>query len=276
MITHCVDAVLSQFRDRNHTITIEPRCDESLWLTVDPVRIEQVIVNVLNNAAKYTPAGGLIRITVATRGQYVDIRIIDNGIGIKRENIDDIFLPFWQSTEAMSDGASGIGVGLSLTRHIVEMHHGTIHAYSAGLEKGTAITISLPHYMRKQNTLNEDEKVDVAVTLPSHRILVVDDNVAATNSLVKLLTLTGHVVDTSYTGEEALLKIRTFGPDMNGYVVAKQLRTEGYTGILIALSGYGQNEDKEMSLKAGFNFHITKPMKLQQLESFLQGYSTNR
>lgn len=279
MISHSLDSVRSLFKDRDHTIVVDPKCDESIWLRVDPVRFEQVLVNVLNNAAKYTRPGGTIRIVTEVRDNFVDLKIIDNGIGIKKEHLVNIFQPFWQSNKENQDSLGGIGIGLSLTRHIVEMHNGKIKAESEGVDKGSTIIITMPLYKMESKKEQTPSAAKKSTSLSSYRILVVDDNAAATDSLAKLLSLKGHQTEKAYTAAELFTKIKIHNPevvlldiglpDMSGYAVATQLRAEKYGGVLIALSGYGQKEDKEKAMASGFNFHITKPMKLEILEQYL-------
>ncbi len=279
MISHSLDSVNSQFKDRNHTIQMDPKCDDLVWLKVDPVRFEQVMVNVLNNAAKYTKAGGIIRVVTEVHDEWVDLKIIDNGVGIKKEHLTDIFKPFWQSNKVTQDALAGIGVGLSLTKHIVEMHNGKIRAESEGIDKGSTIVITMPIHKMEPKNENTTIMPESTLTLAPRRILVVDDNTAAADSLAKLLSLKGHHTEKAYTAAELFQKVKTHNPevilldiglpDMNGYDAATKLRAEKYGGILIALSGYGQKEDKEKAMVSGFNHHITKPMKLELLEQYL-------
>ncbi len=281
MIAHSINTTEALFKDRKHEIVVNPSCDESIWLYVDPVRFEQVMVNILNNAAKYTNPGGRIEISHRTDHGMLEIRISDNGLGIDPGHLDDIFEPFWQVRNAVARSGGGIGVGLSLTKHIVEMHGGTIRAESAGKGKGSAFTIRMPlpsaePMLQRTHALDRD-------AIGSFRILVVDDNEAAADSLAQLLRLKGHAAETAYSGSsmfEAMQKgnheliLLDIGlPDMSGYDAALRMRAEGFSGKLIALTGYGQKEDKQKAFDAGFDHHITKPMSIQRLEEYLVSLS---
>ncbi len=268
------------FTERNHTVEMDSTCDEPLWLIVDPVRFEQVIVNILNNAAKYTTKGGHIKISQQVNHNEVAIKIQDNGVGIQSTHLESIFKPFWQVRPSPSPAQSGgIGVGLSLTKHIVEMHGGSIKADSAGMAHGTTIIVTLP--LAKEEVIENQKMPHInGKPLPQFRILIVDDNQAAANSLAKLLTLKGNTADMAYSGTSALEVVEGFIPDIilldiglpdiNGFEVAATLRLRGYTGQLIALSGYGQREDKEKARRAGFDTHMTKPMGIATFEAYMR------
>lgn len=277
MIAHSIQTTETLFKDRGHEIVVTPSCDDSIWLYVDPVRFEQVLVNILNNAAKYTNPGGRIEIAHRTVGGMLEVSVSDNGLGIDPEHLEDVFAPFWQVRNAVSRTSGGIGVGLSLTKHIVEMHGGTIHAESAGKGKGSTFTICMP--LPQEDKVIPRSQVRDRGSIGSFRILVVDDNEAAADSLAKLLTLKGHVAETAYSGNgmfEAIqngdheLVLLDIGlPDMSGYDAALRLRAEGFSGKLVALTGYGQKEDKQKAVDAGFDHHITKPMSIVRLEEYL-------
>ncbi len=280
VLDHCTELTRSLF-DKDHTITVSPPCDTSVWINIDPVRLEQALVNLINNAAKYTPKGGRIEVLQSVEGDVLELSIKDNGIGIAEENLEEIFKAFWQvRTNISSSISGGIGVGLSLTKHIIELHGGTIRAESAGVGKGSTFIISLPGVV--------DTTYVPPPILPRQRetlfpwnILVVDDNHAAADSLVKLLGLKRHVAQAAYTGGEALERVKELNPevvlldigltDMDGYEVARQMRKNGFTKTLIALSGYGQKEDIQKAMDAGCNHHFTKPLAIARLEEYLAG-----
>jgi len=256
---------------------MDPKCDDSIWLDVDPIRFEQVVVNIINNAAKYTNHGGIIGIKNSVKDGNAILSITDNGIGIDSQHLDSIFDSFWQVKTPTTRVISGIGVGLSLTKQIVEMHGGTISVKSDGLGNGSSFTVSLP--MSKRQTSTAEELADVQRKIPHFKILVADDNTAAANALAKLLRLKGHTVETAYSGKEVLETATSFVPqvvlldiglpDMTGYEVSNKLRKEGFVNKIVALTGYGQKEDRDRAFEAGFDHHLTKPMAIAHLEEYL-------
>jgi len=275
-LAHCVESTKDICQKRQHRVIMDKVCDDSIWLDVDPVRFEQVIVNIINNAAKYTNIGGEIHIRHFVRGSQAILEIQDTGIGISSENIHSIFNSFWQVKKIVPLSSSGIGVGLSLTKQIVEMHGGTITATSDGIDKGSTFILSLPLSTSTTSVLTP---LKIRTTpLQSLRILVADDNVAAAKALCTLLALKSHIVESVYCGAEVLTATTDFKPDcvildiglpdFNGYVVAQKLRERGYQNKIIALTGYGQKEDIEKALNNGFDLFIIKPVGLKQLEDY--------
>lgn len=276
MIEHSITSTKELFKDRGHTLTFAS-CDDSLWLDVDPIRFEQVMVNLLTNAAKYTNPGGQIEISHRVKGKMVEVEVKDNGIGIEQEHLDDIFKPFWQMKTMTTPVGGSIGVGLSLTKHIVEMHKGTIRAISAGPGQGSTFIVSIPLSKEKPKEVAGPVKSDQPI--PSYKVVVVDDNLAAANALAKLLTMKGHTVRTVYTGKDVAAAVVEFAPDiilldiglpdMSGYEVSLKLRQDRFKGKIIALSGYGQEEDKQKAFSAGCDQHFTKPMSITRFEEYL-------
>lgn len=276
MITQSIEATKDLYTNRRHTLVVDPPCDPTIWLDVDPVRFEQVIVNILNNAAKYTNPGGRVEIGHSVKGNTVEIRIRDNGLGVEKEHFKDIFEPFWQKNTE-SRGRSGIGIGLSLTKRIAEMHNGTIEVESPGPGKGSTFIVRMPVATSKEET-RSPLPVKAPKRTGTFKILVADDNEAAADSLSKLLSLKGYETKTAYSGEGVLEVTKWFQPDiilldiglpeMTGYEVAEKLRATGFTGTLIAVSGYGQEEDKQQALRAGFNHHFTKPVSIVRFEEY--------
>jgi signal transduction histidine kinase/CheY-like chemotaxis protein len=253
-----------------------------IWIFGDPVRISQICTNILYNAAKYTPPGGKISLSVLERGSNAMLTITDNGIGIPEDRLESIFEPFNQGDKRSSVG-SGLGIGLSLTRHLVGLHDGTIEAFSKGVGHGSTFIVYLPMYVNNEVPMPQTENKDALVILPppsSRRILVVDDNQAAAHGLERLLTYKGYTVDVVYDGESALKEASVFAPDvvlldiglpgMDGYEVARRLiREDGSIPSLIAITGYGQEEDKRKAFEAGFNYHLTKPVGIAEIEDIL-------
>jgi CheY-like chemotaxis protein len=278
MLQRCMDTTSELMKLYDHTVVMSPKCDPTVFLHVDTVRFEQVIVNLLSNSAKYTPPSGRILISMDVHEESVAIKVTDNGIGIVEANIKEVFEPFWQLESETAPTRGGIGVGLSLTKHIVELHGGTIMAESEGLGKGSTFTVRMP---RSEIDRNDAHSVLLQKTknIPTLRILIADDNGAASDSLAKLLSLKGHVTRAVYSGNEVLTSIDTFIPDillldiglpdMSGFEVAKRLREQGLTIKIVALSGYGQQEDKKRAAEAGFDDHFTKPMPIKRFEEYL-------
>jgi signal transduction histidine kinase/ActR/RegA family two-component response regulator len=278
MIKICIDAMQPIFDERGQHVTITPAVpDESIRLDVDPVRFEQAITNILSNASKYTPRGGHISISYATQGASALITIQDNGIGVEQENLQEIFKPFWQVQRMPSASGAGIGVGLSLTKHIVEMHGGSISAESAGRNAGTTITVKMP---LSHTSSSVSENAQTALSPSSCSVLIVDDNKTAADSLAMLLRLKGHTAKVAYSGTDVFECLKDFNPmiilldiglpDMNGYEIAQRLRAQGFAHKIVALSGFGQKEDKDKARAAGFDYHMTKPMGIERFEEYLR------
>lgn len=253
-------------------------------LDADPIRIAQVLVNLLNNAAKYTPRGGHIWITAERQGSDAVVSVRDNGIGIPGDMLSRIFEMFTQVNQSMEQSQGGLGIGLALVRRLVEMHDGSIEAFSNGPDAGSEFVVRLPaHIQLPQKPLPGNDKPR-ASALSGRRILVVDDNKDSADSMGMLLRLKGNDVRTAYDGLMAVDEAETFQPELvlldiglpklSGYEVARRIRQQplGRDVILVAVTGWGQAEDIRRSLEAGFTFHVVKPMGLAVLEELLAGY----
>ena len=249
---------------------------EPAYLNADPVRFAQILSNLLNNAAKYTPPGGKIVLNAEHRGDEVEVSVSDNGIGIPGESLESIFEMFTQIGSQSSDAQSGLGIGLSLAKGLVALHGGTIHAYSEGLGRGSEFRVRVPTRL----TLDADAAPPVKKTLTANRlkILVVDDNRDAAESLSLLLELKGHDVRRAYDGEDAVQLAEHFRPQMvlldlgmpkmNGYEACRRIRDHpwGAQMALIAVTGWGQEDDRHKSTAAGFDGHLVKPVDPDTLE----------
>lgn len=277
-IARAVAVVRTPLEERGHTFSLALPTEE-LWIHGDSTRIEQVIINLLNNAARYTERGGSVSLSCVCENDYAVIRVEDNGIGISEEMLEKIFEPF-QQADSTGDGTAGLGLGLSLVRTLTELHGGTITAASRGRGRGSLFTLRLPALSRAQLPLFSPESPLGDTPRPRARdILVVDDNEAAAKGLAMLLRRAGHTVRLAHDGRTALsiareraphIMILDIGlPDMDGYELARRLRTNGGDTTLIALSGYGTSEDKAKADEAGFRFHITKPVGIAELEKTL-------
>ncbi len=281
VITQAVETSRPFIESRKHQLLISLP-SEPLWLEADPVRLEQVFVNLLNNAAKYTDIGGRIWLKLEKEGNEAILRVRDTGIGISPEMLPRVFDLFTQANNSLDRSQGGLGIGLTLVRSLVEMHGGSVSAYSAGLGQGSEFVVRLPILSGTQgpgDVETQREEDSRTARSPYRRILVVDDNIDAAMTLSDLLKMWGYEVQTVHNGLAALEITQTYQPDvvlldiglpeMDGYEVAQQLRQKSDKIILIALTGYGQEEDRRRSQEAGFNYHFTKPVNLTALQSIL-------
>ena len=261
--------------------------DESLLVDGDPVRLAQIIGNLLTNAAKYTEAGGHIWLTASREGADAVLIVRDDGIGITPDMLPHVFDLFVQAEHDAARSQGGLGIGLTLAKNLAELHGGTLAADSAGLGKGSRFTLSLPLATRAGEAHQVDAAPPDARISAGHRLLVVDDNVDAADSLAMLLRLQGHQVEVAYDGAKALELIAASRPDlvfldigmpgMDGYEVARRIRrTIGVEKTrVIALSGWGQAEDRRRSAEAGFDHHLVKPPDLREVGAVLAGIGAN-
>jgi len=252
----------------------------------DPMRLAQVLVNILNNAAKYTPDGGDIRLSTAVKDSRVELRVRDNGRGIERDAIDRIFDLFMQVDPQAGSALGGLGVGLALVRRIVELHGGSVHVVSDGLGKGSEFIVRLPIIAppEKAGSARMDDAAEAAGV--SLRLLVIDDNVDATNSLGALLQALGHTVRTAYDGPAGIALAREFAPDvvlldlgmpgMSGYDVARALRAQGSRQTIVAVTGWGDTAAKRQAREAGFDHHLVKPVDEADLIGLLGDVAKSR
>jgi CheY-like chemotaxis protein len=248
----------------------------------DPVRLVQVLSNVLTNAERYTTPGGRITLDVRKEGRDVSISIEDSGIGIAPEMLDRVFDPFVRADNSLERARGGLGIGLTLARQLVELHGGTIEAASEGPGHGSRFTIRLP--LAEAASTGESAKPlpkARAERLQHRKILVVDDNVDAAQSVAALLAAHGCEVATVHDGLAALAAAQTFSPEavlldigmpgMNGYAVCKALRAtaRGADMTIVALTGWGQDADRQKSDAAGFDAHLVKPAGLEHIVDVL-------
>jgi len=271
---------------RHHTIEVQSP-DEDIVLDADAVRLTQVFINLLDNACKYTDPGGRVRLAVERDGQQVVVTVEDNGLGVSAEMLPSIFDMFTRADHSLEREQGGLGLGLTLVKRMVELHGGTVSAYSAGKGKGSRFTVRLPALSADCAVIVHDP---ASVTAPSgpYRILVVDDNRDASETLATLLRLIGHETMTAFDGKEAIAAAAQFRPDVvlldiglprtNGYDVARHLRTQswGRSAKLIALTGWGQDEDRRKSQEAGFDAHIVKPVDHAYLIQLLASLASMR
>jgi PAS domain S-box-containing protein len=267
---------------RKHRLDVELAPDP-IWINADPTRLTQIFFNLLNNAAKFTPAGGHVRIASRQEDGFAVISVRDNGRGIAPEHLPQLFEMFAQVSPALERSEQGLGIGLSLVRGLVQLHGGSVEAFSEGVGKGSEFVVRLPVADAASATPDRENRTSVEdQAAQACRILVVDDNQDAADSLAAVLKLMGHSTAIAYDGPEAL---RTAGsadfdtvlldigmPGMNGYEVARQLRAlpRGKALQLVALTGWGQEEDKRRAAEAGFDHHLTKPVDADEVQALLR------
>ena len=265
-----------------HTLTTTEPAEE-LIVDADQTRLVQIVANLLNNAAKFTPRAGRLELRVARDGEaHATVSVRDNGVGIPREMLGRIFDLFTQVDRSHAHVGGGLGIGLTLVRRLVEMHGGKIEARSNGPGRGSEFVVQLPLAARaaaREGTANP--RASDAASTQRRRILVADDNVDAAESLAMMLDFMGHETRTAYEGEQALRVAREFRPDamvvdiampkLSGHDVARRVRAESWGGdvLLIASSGWGHEENKQDSLTAGFDVHLVKPIDIGALERLL-------
>jgi len=260
------------------TVTIPP---EPIYLEADLTRLSQVLMNLLTNAAKYTNPGGHIWLTGDRQGDHLLIRVTDTGIGIAADMLPHVFEMFKQVDRSLARSEGGLGIGLTLVRQLVEMHGGTVEAHSPGLGKGSEFVLRLPVVSEVEEKPQTAAKRKEATTAARCRILVVDDNQDSADSISILLRTMGHEVHTAYDGLEAVGAAAEFQPDvvlldiglpnLNGYDAARRIREQqgGPERMLIALTGWGQEQDRNQSKEAGFDHHLTKPIDFDDLRALL-------
>ena len=270
VITQAMESVESLMREKRHKVFVAASY-EPLYVNGDHARLVQCLSNILTNAAKYTDAGGEIHVEVRREQGFALIAIADNGVGIPQELLPQIFDLFVQSERSLDRSQGGLGIGLSVVQRLIEMHGGRVSASSEGPGRGSRFEVRLPLIPAPRSVSEEHE----AAVLSAKRILVVDDNYDAANSLVLVLNLSGHTAEAVYGASEALRRAAQLQPEvilldiglpgMDGYEVARRLRAAGNTARIMALTGYGQHEDVQRGKAAGFNAHLIKPVDLQQL-----------
>ena len=257
-------------------------------VVADSTRLAQVILNLLNNSAKYTEEGGRISLLVERQDEQAVIRVRDNGMGIAPELLPRVFDLFTQADRTLDRSQGGLGIGLTIVHRLVEMQGGSVEAHSEGPGRGSEFVVKIPVAPVPQH----DPQLLAHPEPPNEkprgsRVLVVDDHADSADSLSLLLSHLGHEVQTAYDSRMALTIARSFRPGvvfcdlglpiMDGYEVARQLRTfpETRDAVLVALTGYGQDEDKKRSVTAGFHYHLVKPVSPESLEDVLKLTSAN-
>ena len=279
ILRSAVETAMPSIEGKHHELVVHYP-GRSLQVDGDPVRLAQVVGNLLNNAAKFTPPGGRIELSLRADGDEALLAVKDNGIGIERGRLEEVFEMFVQIDTSRHASAGGLGLGLTLVRAIVEHHGGRVEGRSAGIGHGAEFVVTLP---LARSAAQPAPPRPVARTDVRRRILVVDDNVDAADTLAELLRLSGHVVEAAYEGKTALQLADKLRPDIafidlnmpgiDGYALAQQLRAApwGRAVKLVALTGMGQKTDQERTRGAGFDEHLTKPADPERLARVAAG-----
>jgi CheY-like chemotaxis protein/two-component sensor histidine kinase len=278
ILSAAIETARPLIEERHHQLTLD--VPESLDVYADPLRLAQVLSNLLTNAAKYTNPHGTIAVN-ARAGDELVVSVEDSGIGIAPEDIGKVFDMFAQLRSAQEHAAGGLGIGLALARGIVELHGGTIDVASAGPGQGSRFTIRLPNVRAARLPVSAPQTSRDGQARSARRILVADDNRDAAESLAIILRLEGHEVDLAHDGQAALRAYAERRPDValldigmprtNGFDVAREIRATpgGERVLLIAITGWAQDSDKAQSRAAGFDHHLTKPIEPDALIGLL-------
>ena len=280
IVSAAVEQVRPLIDARRHSLTLQ-LSGRSAHVIGDRTRLVQVISNILNNAAKYTGPGGSLTLSVTVDSERVHVAVRDNGVGIAPDILPYIFDLFTQAERTPDRSQGGLGIGLALVKSLVTLHGGTVHASSPGLGQGSEFCICLPRLATPGDARDPDAPAAEAQGRGALRVMVVDDNVDAAQMLAALLEVQGHAVCVEYDGKGALERARRerqdvllldIGlPDMDGYELARRLRSqpESAGATLVALTGYGQSQDRKEAEQAGFDHYLVKPADLDQVNAVL-------
>jgi signal transduction histidine kinase len=275
IVAEAIEAARPIIEDRQHRLVVQLPEDPARVFG-DAARLVQVTANLLHNAAKFTPKGGQITVAVEPSGEELVLRVEDTGIGIEPEMLPRVFEMFSQVGRPLDRPSTGLGIGLALVRTLVELHGGSVSAFSPGRGQGAQFVVRLPRL-----AVESEETASLPVSLPKtlkpSRILVVDDNADAADALAFMLRAAGHEVNTANDGLEALNISPVFRPEivlldlgmpnLNGYATAHRMREQpwGQDIVLVALTGWGQPKDRDRTSRAGFNAHLVKPVGVEEL-----------
>jgi signal transduction histidine kinase/ActR/RegA family two-component response regulator len=285
-IHSAVEASRPLIEEMHHDLTVALP-SQPVIVDADLTRLAQVFLNLLNNAAKYTDRGGRISLTVERQGSDVVVAVRDTGIGIPAAHLPRLFEMFSQAEGSLSRSQGGLGIGLCLVKRLVEMHGGRIEAASPGPGKGSVFVVRLPVVV-VASVPDEREQDMSEAAKSSFRILIVDDNRDSADSLSMMLKIMGNTTYTAYDGEEAVRAAGAYRPDvilldiglpkLNGYEACRRIRQQpgGTSLVIVAQTGWGQEEDRQRTHESGFDYHLVKPVDLQALMKLLAGLSHAR
>jgi PAS domain S-box-containing protein len=280
VVQHALEVCEGMAKDRNQLLTVTLP-DAPLYVDADNTRLAQALCNLLSNSVKYSDEGSRIELSVRRQEQQALVSVKDNGVGIPPHMLRSVFEPFWQVDRTLEKSQGGLGVGLTVVKRLIEMHGGTVEAHSEGYGKGSEFIVRLPIVETPVQERRAAGHEPVRGQPGRLRILVVDDNEDSAGSLALMLEMMGHEVRAAYDGLAALDVGRAFQPDvvlldigmpkLNGYDACRRMREEpwGKTAFIVALTGWGQEEDKRRSQEAGFNNHLVKPVEPAGLEKLL-------
>jgi CheY-like chemotaxis protein/two-component sensor histidine kinase len=279
IVEQAVEAVRAQYGGLNHELSVTLPT-EPIYLNGDRARLAQVLGNLLNNACKFTDEGGHIALSVAHEGAQAVVRVRDDGIGIAPEQLPHLWKMFAQADTSLERTRDGLGIGLTLVQALVEMHGGTTEARSEGLGRGSEFVVRLPVLADAAATVPRAAETE-APRMAGHRILIVDDNLDGAESLAMLLEEVGQETCEAHDGLQAIDAAERLRPDailldiglpkLNGYEVCRRIRQRpwGAKVMIVALTGWGQDEDRQRSVEAGFDTHLVKPVDFELLMKLL-------
>ncbi len=281
-VVAAVEACAPLTSTRRHAVSVRP-WKQPLPVRADPVRLEQAIGNLIANAAKFTPEGGMIDVEASSDGVDALVSVKDNGVGIKPETLESVFDLFAQESVTVARSAGGLGIGLTLVKRLMELHGGTVRAFSEGLGSGARFEMRMPL------DAGRGERDSARSAAPPRRVLIVEDGTDARDSLGMLVRAWNHEVIYAASGPEAVDRAREEQPDValidiglpgfDGYQVARQIRGEGSQWArsvrLIALTGYGQDDDRAKAIDSGFDLHVLKPVDPAELRVLLDPSQTS-
>jgi len=283
IVAHAVETARPLVDGRAQTLTVAVPA-APVWLSADFARLSQVVSNLLNNASKYTGEGGRIELAASAGEGEATITVRDNGAGIETQLLHKVFDLFVQGERALDRGQGGLGIGLTLVKRLVELHQGEVSVASDGPGRGATFTVTLPciSAVEPQRSAVPASSSKSSSEVYGRRVLVVDDNIDAAESTAAFLRLEGHEVKAVHDGLQALASLKVFDPHvvvldiglpgLDGYAVARQLRGRGDTShvLLIALTGYGQKEDRARAAAAGFDYHFVKPADPREIQAAIE------
>ena len=287
IVLAAVDNARPMAEEQGHTLLLhcEPR---ALWVHGDPARLLQIVDNLLSNACKYTPNGGRIVVATSEAGDRCQVQVTDNGVGLTPDMIPQMFALFGQVHRSLSAARSGLGIGLTVVRRLVELHDGTIDVHSEGLGAGSTFIVQFPLAAPPSAGLRAAPEPALAKAAARLNVLVVDDNVDAAEMLASVLQLSGYEVRTAHTAQAALASVAEWRPDAavldiglpdtSGNDLARLLRNHpwGHDMLLVAVTGWGQDEDRARTSEAGFDAHLVKPVDPQQVRDVIERFAKQR